>query len=240
MPWPRNDFMTGCPGGWDEMFPNDTPWGGHPDHGRIWATPFHVLAHDGGGARLRARLTEPGVTVERRFSLLPPPRRGLRVETELRAELPTGPFLWASHPMLAVRPGWIVEIETADFVADIEAPGRFAAGAHVNAVPPVPGPGEGWSEVLYTFGVAEASVASPDGRSRTRVAWNTDFLRYLWVVTVTGAFGVDLCLLFEPCTTKPYRLEDAIAAGAAERLVGGESRSWWTEIESLDPIPDGQ
>lgn len=237
-PIPREDFMTGCPGGWDEMFPNDTPWGGHPDHGRVWSTQFNVLRCDDSAAQLRARLQQPAVTVERTYTLLPPPRRGLRIETNLRADADSGPFLWASHPMLSVCPGWLVETGAEELIADAEAPGRFSAGARIAAVPPVPDPGQGWSEVLYASGTAEASVGSPDGNGRTRLTWSPDFLRHLWIVTVTGAFGLDLCLLFEPCTTRPYRLAEAIVAGEAADLGMGESREWWVEIESLDRIPE--
>ena len=233
-PVPRADFMTGCPGGWDEMFPNDTPWGGHPDHGRVWSTEFELLGRSESSARLRAQLPAPAATIERSYSLLRPPRSGLRIETTLHAEAASGPFLWASHPMLSVRPGWIVELGGDELVADEEAPGRFPAGARVGSVPPVPSPGEGWSEVLYTSGIEEAGVLSPDRTSHTRLAWSSGFLRYLWIVTVTGAFGLDLCLLFEPCTTMPYRVADAIAAGEAAYLDAGETREWWVELESLD------
>jgi hypothetical protein len=233
-PGPRLEFMPGCPGGWDEMFPNDTPWAGHPDHGRIWSLPFDIVETALGRARLRARLDEPHVLVERRIALLAPPRRGVRIETELQAIGHTGPFLWASHPMLAVRPGWTIEVDAAGLVADDDAPGRFSAGRRLDSAPPVPAAGKGWSEVLYTTGGTEAATASPDGRSRTRMAWHTGFLKHLWIVTVTGAFDLDLCLLFEPCTTRPDRLDEAIAVGEAASLAAGETVRWWTELESLD------
>ena len=239
-PGPRLEFMRSCRGGWDEMFPNDTPWGGHPDHGRIWSLPFQVVESGFHTARLRARLDEPSVTVERTFVLLPAPRRGVRVETELHAEAATGAFLWASHPMLAVQPGWMIDLQGAGLIADDEAPGRFTAGEHTSEPPPVPEACQGWSEVLYATDVAEAFVTSPDRRSRTRMAWDTSFLRHLWVVTVTGAFDIDLCLLFEPCTSRPYRVEDAIVAGEAASLRAGETRRWWTELESLDVAPRSQ
>jgi hypothetical protein len=143
----------------------------------------------------------------------------LRIETTLHAEAASGPFLWASHPMLSVLPGLDCRTWGRKLIADDEAPGRFPAGARVSSVPPIPGPGQGWSEVLYASGVAEASVLSPDRKSHTRLAWSADFLKYVWIVTVTGAFGLDLCLLFEPCTTMPYRLAHAIAAGEAAYLV---------------------
>ncbi len=233
-PGPRLDFVTSTAGGWDEMFPNDTPWAGHPDHGRIWSLPFEVVESGQGHVRLRAGLEEPSAIVERSVELLPPPRRGVRIENELRPLADTGPFLWASHPMLAVAPGWTIEVSAEAVTADAEMPGRFHPGESVGNVPSLPPAGEGWLEVLYAAAASEATVASVDGCSRTRMTWDTTFLRHLWIVTVTGAANVDLCLLFEPCTTRPYRLEEAITAGEATDLAAGERRRWWTELESLD------
>jgi hypothetical protein len=230
----RSDFVTGCPGGWDEMFPNDTPWAGHPDHGRIWSLAFEVVKADAGRALMRARLTEPAVSLQRRFALLAPPRRGLRVEIHLEALADTGPFLWTSHPMLAVAPGWTIDVGGAALEGDNEAPGRYAETGHVEVTLAVPPAGEGWSEVLYATGPTRAAVISPDGRHGTRMTWDAAFLRHLWVVTVTGQFDLDLCLLFEPSTSRPYRVDDAVAEGEAAALAGGETRRWWTELESLD------
>jgi len=47
---------------------------------------------------------------------------------------------------------------------------------------------------------------------------------------------VGACLLFEPCTSRPYRLEEAVELGEAVSLREGEERAWWTEVESLDAV----
>jgi hypothetical protein len=88
--------------------------------------------------------------------------------------------------------------------------------------------------VLYVDGAAEAVVRSPDGRCATRVAWDPQTLPSLWIVVVSGDAGIDLALLFEPCTSRPYRMEDAIAEGTARSLAAGESLTAWCEVESLD------
>jgi hypothetical protein len=66
------------------------------------------------------------------------------------------------------------------------------------------------------------------------LSWSEGFFGNLWVVTITGVLEIDLCLVLEPCTTRPYRLPEAIAAGEACSLRGGEERTWWVELESLD------
>ena len=49
-----------------------------------------------------------------------------------------------------------------------------------------------------------------------------------------GRCHVDDCLLIEPCTSRPYRLEEAIDTGSAPSLGGGEQVNWWVEIESIE------
>jgi hypothetical protein len=238
-PGDRTDFMSGCSGGWDELFPNDSPWGDHPDHGRLWSTPFEVIEYSGSTAALHGEIADPAVGVERRYRLLPRPRRGLRIETTVRALRDTGPFLWASHPMLQVGQGWRIDLPSGVLESDAELPGRFLAGAtlglddRVRALV-VPAANEGWAEVLYVSAVSWASVGSADAISLTRVSWDEAFLRHLWIVTVTGDLDLDLCLLFEPSTTRPYRLEEAIGLRENARLPTGRARTWWTEVESLD------
>jgi hypothetical protein len=233
------DFMSGCPGGWDEMFPNDPPWRGHPDHGRVWSTRFEFVKQTAHRLQLRATLETPAVDLEREYQLLPPPRRGVRQDLTLRAREATGPFLWASHPMLRVGSGWSVRVEAPELVVDTELAGRFEPAATLSGgdrdrALTVPSPRQGWSEVLYASSIATASVESPDGRQRTRMSWDEDYLRHLWIVTVTGELDVDLCVLLEPCTSRPYRLTDAITAGTACSLAAGAEIHWWVELESLD------
>jgi hypothetical protein len=88
--------------------------------------------------------------------------------------------------------------------------------------------------VLYATGTGTAEVSSPDGASTTRIAWDGAALPELWLVTVTGQLGLDLCFLFEPCTSRPYRLDEAIASGRAAQLGRGEKLEFWSELESLD------
>jgi hypothetical protein len=237
-PGPREDFLTSCAGGWDGMFPNDTPWEAHPDHGRVWSAPFRTLDAGTEHVVLAATIDEPAVEIERRLDLLPMPRRGLRVTTILTAHRETGPFLWACHPMLSVGAGWRVDLAVTSLEVDAEAPGRFdpgpLSGREAERAFTIPPAGEGWSEVIYAGGAREARVGSPDRTMTTRIAWDTGFLPELWLVTVTGQLGLDLCFLFEPCTSRPFRLDEAIALGRAASMQAGDRRRFWCELESLD------
>jgi hypothetical protein len=235
---PRGGFTDASTGGWDELFPNDAPALGHPDHGRCWNAPFAVVASDDASVTLRTALATPAVDVERRCTLLAPPRRGVRLELELVARAATGPFLWASHPMLAVEPGWLVDVGDRALAVDAQAPGRFADGAPIDgAARTVAGAGEGFTEVLSTAGGGGASVRSPDGASVTRLAYDPAFFEHLWIVTVSGDQGLDLAMLLEPATSATYELDDAVRRGQALTLEAGARRSWWIELESLDRTP---
>lgn len=237
----RTDFLESCTGGWDELFPNDSAWNHYPDHGLIWTEVFDRAVTDGGALVLQTTLSDPSVSVTRRISLLDSPRRGARSEITLSAISETGPFLWAAHPMLSVSEGWTIDLpgSATNFEVDDDLPGRAGSGRKIDrlewerykTIPPI---SSGVAEVIYVDGVSEAVVHSSDGLSATRVSWDSSFLSHLWLVVITGAYGLDDCLLIEPCTTRPYRLDDAIEAGAAPSLDAGTSVTWWVEVESLD------
>ncbi len=213
---PRAEFMTDCPGGWDELFPNDTPWRGHPDHGIFWSTQFEPAESSDRHAVLVAELPSPALSAERRVTLLPPPRCGVRVEMAVTASKETGPFLWASHPMLAVGEGWRIELLDARLDADDEMPGRFEPGEALEGDARafvVPAPGEGWAEVLYASGPAAATVSSPDGRRATRVAEVARLRRHPGRVWVTGARDGRVP---DPCGREAPAPQDRGVEGAGE------------------------
>jgi galactose mutarotase-like enzyme len=236
--WPRDEYMAGVAGGWDNVFPNDHPWGDYPDHGRVWSSPFEVVSSAATEATLRTELASPGVEIVQRYSLLGDGRRGLRQETTLSARSATGPFLWSSHPMLAVEPGWRIELPPTEIRTDPEYSGRLPRGA---VLPPeqqeealAVEPHESSFELRFAQGVREAAVASPDGARRTRLAWDGSFLEHLWIVTISGFPPVDLALQLETSSSHTFDLGGAIESGTAASLEAGEERTFWVEIESLD------
>ncbi len=237
----REDFLDSCAGGWDELFPNDSAWHDYPDHGRVWTQPFEVRNHYETVLVMTASISSPNVEVTRRISLLEGPHRGVRSEVTLSAVTATGPFLWAAHPMLGVQEGWRIELPSAatTIEADTELsgrlePGRILTRAEWELASEIPAISSAVGEVVYVDGVGEAVVRSKDGRAATRVSWDTSFYKHLWLVVITGAYGLEDCLLIEPCTTRPFRLEEAIPAGSTRSLERGEEVSWWVEVESLD------
>ena len=240
---PRTDFLESCAGGWDELFPNNSAWESYPDHGHVWTQPFRVESASPTSLQMTTTIPSPDVRIDRRISLLEAPRRGVRSEVTLSASSATGPFLWAAHPMLGVSEGWSIELpgHATNFEVDTDLPGRFGSGRRIDrseweAVRRIPSISSSVAEVVYVDGVSEATVRSVDGRSATRVSWDASFYRHLWLVVITGAYGLDDCLLIEPCTTRPYRLEDAIDAGTTRSFEADQEVSWWVEVESLDVV----
>ena len=236
--WDPEDYLATLDGGWDQMFPNDDPWLDFPVHGVHWAAGFETDAASTHAATFRYTFSEPAVTVEHRYELLGAPRSGLRLTTRLRADAEVQPFLWSTHPMLAVGVGWQIDVAEASLEADSTDPGRVPAGslsasARKTALV-IPEGGQGWQEILYAPATGTASVMSPDRRTGTRITWDTTFFRHLWVVTLSGFESVDLALVLEPCTSRPYRLGEAILAGTAVALRPSEERTFWSEVESLD------
>ncbi len=237
------DFGSATTGGWDVLFPNDEAWRGHPDHGRAWNAPFTVEEADGSGCRLSLSLDAPTASVIRTFTMLEPPRAGLREELRIHANADVGPCLVAPHPALAVGVGWRIELPSSarNVEADRDYPGRFRPEqplgnpewATASVVPDVH---PSIVEVLYVEGVAEGSVVSADGRAGTLVRWDVRSLPHLWICVLTGVYedGPPAMMLLEPATSRPYRLDEAIAAGRFVALRAGESWETTVEVESLD------
>jgi hypothetical protein len=226
--WDGSDYLATLAGGWDQMFPNDDPWQGLPTHGVLWSAELEVESASADELLLRCELDRPRATVAHRYSLLRPPLRGLRLETAVEVEEPLAACLWATHPMLAVGPGWRIDAGTTDLAADAVDPGRGAPGGILTTPPP----SQGWQEVLYAPAAGAASVVSPGGELGTTVRWDTDFFPWLWVVTLSGFEGVDLAVVLEPCTSRPYRLDDAVAAGTAKELLPGRTHRFWSSVEA--------
>ncbi len=243
---PRDDYLTATTGGWDVLFPNDEPWRGHPDHGRLWTAPFTCVSQWADGVELRAALSDPAVDVTRRIALLDPPRVGVREEVTVLARADTGPFLVAPHPMLAVGTGWTIELGGArrNVMADADFPGRFRPNQSLGEdewreASVVPPRSPTVVEVLYADGVENGEVVSPEGSCRTRVAWDAQRLPHLWICTIAGLAAHGSFVILEPCTSRPYRLSEAIAADNAVSLPAGRRWSAWTEVESLDAASAG-
>lgn len=53
------------------------------------------------------------------------------------------------------------------------------------------------------------------------MSWTRAYVPYLWIVTIARDPRIPLALLLEPCTSRPFRLDEAIVNETAPRLKGG-------------------
>lgn len=232
------DYLSRCTGGWDDLFPNDSPWVDYPDHGCVWSSSFRVHHATTSGTVLSSRLSVPPVDIVRRVQL-PGDRAALRIETRLRARADVGPALWGTHPMLAVGPGarMTVDRSPAEIEADAVLHGRFRPGrmsaAEWNRAQVLPDRNEPLLEVVYVDGVDSLTVTSPASPVATRLAWDERFFPYVWLCPIVASLGISTALVVEPSTSRPFDLGGAVAAGRALDLKRGERRSWWTELEAI-------
>lgn len=126
--WDAENYLPTLAGGWDQMFPNDDVWLDWRVHGALWSAGFSVVEASPVAAALRCSLETPQVDVEHRYELVAAPRAGIRLTTTVHARAPVGPFLWATHPMLSVKPGWRIAVGDAVLEADRLDPGRARPG----------------------------------------------------------------------------------------------------------------
>ena len=234
-PGPRVDYLASSAGGWEEMFPNDSPYDGYPFHGVLWHAPFEVERLSPHVVWLTLECRHPAVSVGYRLELLPAPRRGVSVSIALTAHADTGPFLWASHPMLAVEPGWTIGAE-GPIDVDSEMPGRFASGPLPErlrgAALTVPRTAEPLGEVLYLPGNGTASVTDPTGTQGTRVR--------------VGLAGAALALGGHDCQRHRHRSraapgtvhQPAVPAGGGSRRLPSRRAEGWAaaQLERSDRV----
>jgi hypothetical protein len=228
------EYLDSLAGGWDQMFPSDDPDFGYPTHGVLWSTPFEVRSSSATEVVLEAALESPAVMVVYRYELSQA-TPALRMSVHITANAPVGPFLWNSHPMLAIDEGWRIEAAAVRASVDPVLPGRFVGRDHVGLQAlEVPKRGLGLTEVLYVDDVTEARVRSSEMRVGTSVSWAGSFFRHLWVCSVSADDGIDHAVVLEASTANAFQLPRAVDQGTAASMAEGERASWSVTVESLD------
>lgn len=247
-------------GGWDELFPTDTPCeigdNTFHDHGDLWHGPWEwaVEEDDGETATVALRryavalpcLMEKWITVR---------RDGLAVNfrhrlTNLGSQQVA--FAWNLHVAHPIGPDSRIRLPVEGLQPVATQPGRFAAaatpltwpingGVDLGAVPP---PDTGLTEWLHTVGVREGwcEVTHPSRGVGLRLAFDARVFRTTWLWGVYGGWRGHYLLLTEPCTSPPGGLAVNVADGTAARLDAGavlETAVTATVVE-LDPTQPGK
>ena len=236
-------------GGFDECFPTVQrcfypvePWRGTdvPDHGEVWSIPWRaevkndclrLVTH---GVRLPYRL-------EKTIRLLG--NGGIRFEYLAANPTPFPmPFLWSSHPLLAIRPGMRLKlpVETTRVCSAPSYPARH--GDHVPWGPDlscVPQKDAGIAVKLFSPPLTEgwAELLDPADGAAFRFAFDPAQVTHLGLwINYGGWAGVPgaapyFNLGLEPCIGAPDSLDAAVHGWQSYgELPPHGTRVWWLEI----------
>ena len=240
-------------GGFDECFPTvgecvypTKPWQGTelPDHGEVWSIPWGAQA-EGECLRLVTHGVRLPYRLEKTVRLLG--NGGIRFHYRARNLTPFPmPFLWSSHPLLAVHPGMRLKLPVAAMrvCSAPSYPARHGdrvawpryGGLDLSRVPQAdagiavklfsPRLNEGWAELLDPADGATFRFAF-DPTLITHVGLWINYGGWAGVPDAAPYFNLGL----EPCIGAPDRLDRAVRDWRTYgELPPNGSRSWWFEI----------
>lgn len=232
-------------GGWDELFPNDEEAAvqGYvfPDHGEVWSIPWRCRPQQAGNRTgLLMEVTGPvtGVHLRKEISLSTanPDRIYFRHRLEHRGRR-AFPFLWKLHPAFAISPRHRIDLPPNRMKLDLEysttpdtrceefdwpiCPDRIGRPVDLRQIPP---PGAGTTLFAYGTDLKEGWFALTDPEHDLGFAFRFphDIFPTCWLFASFGGWRSHYCLLIEPCTGYPYRLEEAVRMGTCPVLQPGQ------------------
>lgn len=231
VPAPGASYDDAWAGGWEELFPNDSPgaFDGRvlPDHGEWWSRAWtaDVLEDTAHRTEIRLRLeTRSAKASCEKIVSIDTGARSLRVRyrIENREKKPLR-FMLKQHLAAAVRPGDRLELPggmvhrvdpsfstlvkespapwPADFV--LPAAGKDKEFVYVADLP------EGW-----------AGIRRPDGAA-LRMSFDLEAFPHCWFFMDLGGWRGLYTVVVEPCTNWPKDLGEAAAAGRCASLPPG-------------------
>jgi len=231
-------------GGWDELFPSDSP-GEHegevfPDHGEYWTTKFDWDVDEAKSRTTLHLCAEGSVTPTRmeRWITVEPSSTVVRFRHRLTHLGGHGfDYLWKLHPALRVGPSHEILIPAGKGTVATPGCGRLSAESLEFTWPDVPtkdGSTTDFSKVPASSGVpgyemvyltelhdAWAAVLDHSTGSGFGLAFDRELFNNVWLFQSYGGWrGLHVAIL-EPCTSYPYSLAEAAASGRVARLEGG-------------------
>ena len=241
-------------GGWDELFPTDTPGevGGNTfhDHGDLWFGPWHwAVEHDDG---------EQATIYLRRYTVALPclmekwltvQRDGLDVQFRHRlTNLGTQPvpFTWNLHVAHAISPDSRIHLPAGRIDAVPAQAGRFAAAPEGLGWPSHEGtdlgavlsPDSGLTEWLYAQELREGwcAVMHPSAGVGLGLAFDSRVFGTVWLWGVYGGWRGHYVLLTEPSTGPPGGLARNVEDGTAAWLDAGATLETAVIATILDDV----
>jgi galactose mutarotase-like enzyme len=240
-------------GGFDECFPTVGdcaypigPWKGTPlpDHGEVWSIPWRAR-QEGESLRLTTYGVRLPYRLEKSIRLLGEGRTRFDYRATNLTPFPM-PFLWSSHPLLALRPGMrlhlpVTEMSVYDASSAPDCRGDTIAWPRFEDrdLSQVPEPDAGVAVKLFPPPLSEgwAELCDPADSARFRFEFDPRLVTHLGVwINYGGWAGVPRAepyfnLGLEPCIGAPDRLDTAVHQwGAYGQLPPGGRLEWWLRI----------
>lgn len=258
-----NDYGAHDFGGWDEIFPSVSPcevlssaWGDSTitDHGELWRRPWTAIEESTGvdGAvslSLRCELTVFDVAFSRRLTLAAGAGRlTCDYTAENRASFPA-PYIWAAHPLIAIRPGDIWSLpegtrmrlvlalgsETQPLNSEFQWPHLpLISGENID-LRVVPNTDAAYALKLFALDAPAMSLHGVDGE-RLALSLESDASNFALWLNYGGWSGADsppyFNAGFEPTNVAYDSLADAARDGHAAVLPPGETHQWRLVVEA--------
>ncbi len=239
-------------GGWDELFPNDSPvevnGDPYPDHGEMWSMPFDWEIVEATPEEITVRLYRQGVvtvtTMEKRITL----RAGESMIHFHHRIVNTGPFaldfLWKLHPALRITERSRIDLPAHRVMAGDGVRSRIGDVTEFTwpfvSTPQgsmdmrkIPAQTAATADFYYATELDEGwcALSDADGGAGFGLVFDRDVLPTVWVFGAYGGWRGLYTAILEPCTGYPYRLDEAIAHGRTGHLEAGETLE--TEITAV-------
>ena len=231
-------------GGWDELFPNDQEavLGDFqfPDHGEFWSIPWEsspVEEEEWVGVSLSATGPVSGVRIQKQVALRagsPVIRIRHRLEHPGTSALP---FLWKLHPAFQISPHHRIDLPGNKMKVESEFSSQVNSGETEfqwpvyqdrNGIPTdfrtIPDSGSQTCFFGYATQLEEGWFAITDLHNDLGFAFSfpTSVFPTCWIFASFGGWRSHYCMLIEPCSGFPYRLDEAVENGTCPVLEPGQ------------------
>lgn len=236
--------------GWDEMCPTinacqspHDPAEQLPDHGEVWALPWHLLDEQGETLALRVAGRALPYVLTRTAAL---EGSTLRLDYHLKSlsDAPI-PFLWAAHPLFnGDEHTRIVLPDDVTQVVNVADHPLWGAPDRLLDYPLTPGIAQRLDRVgepslkdyrkYYLrpeLPVSAAALVQEDIGRRLHMSWDESLAQYLGVWVDEGTYSRGTTVALEPASGYYDSLALAIRNQRAAVVLPGEVKTWWLTVE---------
>ncbi|MBJ6361485.1 DUF5107 domain-containing protein [Paenibacillus sp. GCM10012307] len=250
-------------GGWDELFPNDSPelieGEAFPDHGELWTLPWQYALEKVGPDEVMVRLwTDTPISVCRveKTVTLRAGEAKLRFRHRIANESSRSlPFLWKLHAALAVDEHSRIDLPARTvYVEEFGSPRAGFTGRTYEWPYALDETGKQWdmrqvlpassgaSEFQYAIDTSAGWCALTHTKERIgfALAYDANVLPHCWIFASYGGWRSLNTVVLEPCTGYPFSVNEGMKRGTHMVLPPGDSlectivASVYENLDSVD------